>query len=76
MCYPIVQLPKGTDDSRRGEWRTPRMVVQAEVAVQREVVISGSNDGRERQCVCSPTSHPGSFRCRNHRANYNWTSHA
>lgn len=25
-----------------------------------------------KQCVCSPTIHPGSFRCRHHHADYKW----
>ncbi|KAM7274644.1 hypothetical protein ACFE04_016510 [Oxalis oulophora] len=25
-----------------------------------------------KQCACSPTSHPGSFRCRQHHADYVW----
>uniref|UniRef100_A0A803LNB7 Uncharacterized protein n=1 Tax=Chenopodium quinoa TaxID=63459 RepID=A0A803LNB7_CHEQI len=80
MCYSIVSFPTGANDEslggqpRRGTRRSPEMVV--EVVVQREVAISRGNDGREGQCVCSPTSHPGSFRCRNHRSDYKWTSHA
>ncbi|CAA6669978.1 unnamed protein product [Spirodela intermedia] len=26
----------------------------------------------EGGCICSPTSHPGSFRCRKHRRGYKW----
>lgn len=25
-----------------------------------------------KQCLCSPTKHPGSFRCRQHHAEYVW----
>ncbi|TMW93383.1 hypothetical protein EJD97_011813 [Solanum chilense] len=25
-----------------------------------------------KQCICSPTGHPGSFRCRHHHADYKW----
>ncbi|KAL3747507.1 hypothetical protein ACJRO7_016318 [Eucalyptus globulus] len=28
--------------------------------------------GSKRRCVCSPTLHPGSFRCRQHRAAFAW----
>ncbi|KAK3439213.1 hypothetical protein EUGRSUZ_C03849 [Eucalyptus grandis] len=28
--------------------------------------------GSKRRCLCSPTLHPGSFRCRHHRAEYAW----
>ena len=26
----------------------------------------------KKYCLCSPTHHPGSFRCRLHRADYAW----
>lgn len=29
-------------------------------------------DGSIKYCVCSPTRHPGSFRCRHHHAEYVW----
>ncbi|KAJ6862950.1 hypothetical protein NC652_039733 [Populus alba x Populus x berolinensis] len=25
-----------------------------------------------KKCLCSPTRHPGSFRCRHHRSDYVW----
>ncbi|KAL1533201.1 hypothetical protein AAHA92_33120 [Salvia divinorum] len=25
-------------------------------------------------CLCSPTSHPGSFRCRKHHGEYQWVN--
>ncbi|XVF49209.1 hypothetical protein PTKIN_Ptkin03bG0250100 [Pterospermum kingtungense] len=28
--------------------------------------------GSIRRCLCSPTKHPGSFRCRHHHAEYVW----
>ncbi|CAI0543239.1 unnamed protein product [Linum tenue] len=36
------------------------------------VVTGGDGGGGMRWCVCSPTTHPGSFRCRYHRAGYVW----
>ncbi|CAI0389944.1 unnamed protein product [Linum tenue] len=41
------------------------------------VIIAGGGEGgggggMMRWCVCSPTTHPGSFRCRYHRAVYVW----
>lgn len=32
----------------------------------------GSGSGAMKQCLCSPTLHPGSFRCRHHRSEYQW----
>ncbi|RRT45050.1 hypothetical protein B296_00031656 [Ensete ventricosum] len=34
--------------------------------VKRPVVGSSDGGGRRRMCMCSPTTHPGSFRCRLH----------
>ncbi|KAE9613948.1 hypothetical protein Lal_00016486 [Lupinus albus] len=34
---------------------------------------SGEDDGSiKKRCVCSPSQHPGSFRCRLHQAKYVW----
>ncbi|KAH0762371.1 hypothetical protein KY290_018444 [Solanum tuberosum] len=33
-------------------------------------VVAGAGMGK--QCICSPTIHPGSFRCRHHHADYKW----
>ncbi|GMY36008.1 Ly-6/neurotoxin protein [Fagus crenata] len=32
----------------------------------------GGGGGSIKQCVCSPTRHPGSFRCRQHHSGYAW----
>ncbi|CAD5190003.1 unnamed protein product [Musa acuminata subsp. malaccensis] len=34
---------------------------------KRPVVGSSDGGGRRRMCMCSPTTHPGSFRCRLHK---------
>lgn len=61
------------DRASHGAWQLRETIM--EVVVQREVAISDDNGGRDILCVCSPTSHPGSFRCRNHRGDCKWTSH-
>ncbi|KAG5621146.1 hypothetical protein H5410_006364 [Solanum commersonii] len=33
-------------------------------------VVAGA--GMAKQCICSPTIHLGSFRCRHHHADYKW----
>lgn len=33
-----------------------------------DVFVSSSTSGRGRTCLCSPSSHPGSFRCSLHRS--------
>ena len=69
MCYPGANLEPLA--KRRG---CP--VLRAPQAV--EATGGGGGGGRGgrggmlKQCVCSPTSHPGSFRCRHHQAEYVW----
>ncbi|KAJ1393508.1 hypothetical protein SESBI_34871 [Sesbania bispinosa] len=47
-------------------------------AVTREVHGGGGSSGEDgsikQRCVCSPSQHPGSFRCRQHQAKYVWRS--
>ncbi|KAL8230356.1 hypothetical protein R6Q57_000134 [Mikania cordata] len=49
-------------------------VNQAEMTVARQqAVVDGGEDARtKKQCLCSPTLHPGSFRCRHHYSEYVW----
>ena len=35
---------------------------------------SSGENGSVKRCVCSPSQHPGSFRCRRHQAKYVWHS--
>ncbi|KAH7865500.1 hypothetical protein Vadar_007465 [Vaccinium darrowii] len=42
------------------------------VATTRGGSGSGGGGGDVKQCICSPTRHPGSFRCRHHHAEYEW----
>lgn len=32
----------------------------------------GGESGSVKRCVCSPSQHPGSFRCRQHHGEYVW----
>lgn len=32
----------------------------------------GGDGLKSKQCVCSPSSHPGAFRCRIHHREYKW----
>ena len=85
MCYP-AGMPLGgfRDLTVHHRWfvlqlQAP-MVVEtvtrhASTAVAGEGSGGGGGDGGGslKQCVCSPTGHPGSFRCRQHHAaGYVW----
>ena len=53
--------------------RTRWYIPQAPTAVvEQEVARGGEPQGTMKQCLCSPTTHPGSFRCRNHHDAYVW----
>ncbi|KAL4583901.1 hypothetical protein LXL04_008486 [Taraxacum kok-saghyz] len=73
MCYPA-----GVSSTTRYELeiRIRRLTAAfATTAVNhREVGGGGGGEvGRvKKQCVCSPTIHPGSFRCRHHHSEYLW----
>ncbi|GLU09851.1 hypothetical protein SLE2022_266900 [Rubroshorea leprosula] len=52
--------------------RTPPVIT----TVRRTPSIRGTGEaggaGLTKRCVCSPSTHPGSFKCRHHRAEYLW----
>lgn len=68
MCYQrscyygVENLMK----SRRHVPHLPRTTV-AEDACR-----DGETQGTMKMCLCSPTNHPGSFRCRYHHNEYVW----
>ena len=46
------------------------------VLLQAAAAVAGSSSSgggsANMRCLCSPTGHPGSFRCRLHRSEYVW----
>ncbi|GFP99668.1 hypothetical protein PHJA_002110900 [Phtheirospermum japonicum] len=81
MCYP---LSAGCEDgqkstSPRRQVVTAVVVTTDEAARGPQVVNTGCGVGGEssqniKVCVCSPTGHPGSFRCRHHHGEYQWVN--
>ncbi|KAK4798787.1 hypothetical protein SAY86_031113 [Trapa natans] len=51
-------------------------VAEAAAEQSRPAQISGGDAGgsliTKKQCICSPTGHAGSFRCRHHQREYVW----
>lgn len=85
MCYPgaywVCQYsPAGPRRVVVSPVTPPPSAAVVEVARQQETVTTaeanggsgGVGGGGMRRCVCSPTNHPGSFRCRHHHAEYEW----
>ncbi|OIS96554.1 hypothetical protein A4A49_08814 [Nicotiana attenuata] len=72
MCYSGVPYWVGNQckRERRGGYRPV-----ARERVASEVSTGSIGAGMKKfQCVCSPTKHPGSFRCRHHHSEYKWVA--
>ncbi|KAG6669361.1 hypothetical protein I3843_01G230700 [Carya illinoinensis] len=78
MCHPDFFLVEVADDRRnRRRRRQPvwaeTATVEANQQAQTELAREVNRDGATKKyCMCSPTRHPGSFRCRYHRSEYIW----
>ncbi|OIT37911.1 hypothetical protein A4A49_11552 [Nicotiana attenuata] len=76
MCYPRGAHCVGVHDKlgeRRGRFVPPD--TREDVQIQVSSISTGNIGaavGMTKQCVCSPTHHPGSFRCRHHHSDYKW----
>ncbi|GAU39262.1 hypothetical protein TSUD_72010 [Trifolium subterraneum] len=63
--------------SRLNVCREVQIVVDSEAEQEPAAVVAGQSHGGEDgsiklKCVCSPSKHPGSFRCRQHQDKYVW----
>ncbi|KAI4347136.1 hypothetical protein L6164_007979 [Bauhinia variegata] len=72
-------------ESKNGGWlvfQAARVIVvqratgHASTAVTGEAAGGTCGEGGPKRCLCSPSQHPGSFRCRQHHANYVWRGSA
>ncbi|GMN50509.1 hypothetical protein TIFTF001_019670 [Ficus carica] len=78
MCYSgnLALVTSHRDLVLRRRW----YVLQANMAVDNHVhapgfaVGEGGGGSVKSYCLCSPTRHPGSFRCRQHHGEYAWGS--
>ncbi|OMO58020.1 hypothetical protein COLO4_34908 [Corchorus olitorius] len=68
MCY--VTVPSV---GKRG-LEVQRLLQASLMAAARRhpATTTGGGGGSMKQCLCSPTKHPGSFRCRHHQGEYVW----
>lgn len=82
MCYPGSASLVGIRElSVQSRWFVLQAPIGVEAVTRRAstAVVGGAAEGgggcsgSVKQCVCSPTRHPGSFRCRQHHAaGYVW----
>ncbi|KAF2304878.1 hypothetical protein GH714_039248 [Hevea brasiliensis] len=75
MCNPVVPLVSHAR-TLVGERRWlvfPAVETTVTEDARTETVAAGGGGGLIKWCVCSPTRHPGSFRCRHHHADYEWS---
>uniref|UniRef100_A0A0D9V6G8 Uncharacterized protein n=1 Tax=Leersia perrieri TaxID=77586 RepID=A0A0D9V6G8_9ORYZ len=74
MCHPgLPPLPPGCEAKRR---RTPPVVAAPPVPRREQPHQAAPQQHQHHYCVCSPTAHRGSFRCRWHRGGYEWVGAA
>ncbi|GJN17491.1 hypothetical protein PR202_gb04562 [Eleusine coracana subsp. coracana] len=72
MCHPgLPPLPPGCSVTRRRD-RQAGVVASPPVAALARPTAAAQHTQPHYLCVCSPTTHRGSFRCRWHRSGYEW----
>lgn len=79
MCYPLGAYVEGGPKCCSSRRQPVAAAAEVVVAGQRQMVNSGGGLGEggggvTKRCVCSPTGHPGSFRCRHHHGEYQWVN--
>ncbi|MFS7974260.1 hypothetical protein Hanom_Chr09g00866491 [Helianthus anomalus] len=80
MCYPPpAAAAAAAVPSIIGYDLETRIRRFAALAMTMNHAVVGGGGGEEvskvkKQCLCSPTHHPGSFRCRHHHSEYIWTA--
>ncbi|KAJ7969625.1 Ly-6/neurotoxin-like protein [Quillaja saponaria] len=84
MCHPGLTFVGLKISAVHGRWLAlpaAHGVVEtvrghASRVAAREAAAGGGNRTNQealiKRCLCSPTQHPGSFRCRQHHAEYVW----
>lgn len=79
MCYPNGHRVVANDPVKQNrilvatvQEDTPQQVAAGASVRIRLEGGGGASGGVTKQCVCSPTRHPGSFRCRYHHTEYKW----
>lgn len=80
MCHPDFPLVGVNHDwkNRRRQFAWAAGMATVEVVNQQAPielprgVDGGGASATKKYCLCSPTRHPGSFRCRYHRSKYIW----
>ncbi|KAL2321256.1 hypothetical protein Fmac_030225 [Flemingia macrophylla] len=67
MCHPGASFVE-----RQGFFVHTRWLVFQLPPRQLHGVATSQQSASVKRCVCSPSQHPGSFRCRLHHADYVW----
>ncbi|PIA65068.1 hypothetical protein AQUCO_00100507v1 [Aquilegia coerulea] len=84
MCHPGFPSFDGGEKTEQTRWFMLQVAAMVQAmnlpgAIDRRgdgVIGVGGHGGVagliSKQCLCSPTKHPGSFRCRQHHSEYQW----
>lgn len=76
MCCSGSALTSPRDLALRRRWQA--LQADTVAAAPEAVHVAGEDGGAggettvKQYCLCSPTQHPGSFRCRQHHGEYAW----
>lgn len=81
MCYPYLAGDYQSENHRRRLVSLMAAAMEEATTARQppQVVniggrLAGGGGGAVRVCLCSPTNHPGSFRCRQHHGEYQWVN--
>ncbi|BAU02847.1 uncharacterized protein HKW66_Vig0123450 [Vigna angularis] len=71
MCHPGLPFLNREAFMLRRRW-----LLSAVPGQPRDGGGSSGESGSAKRCACSPSQHPGSFRCRLHHGEYVWRGRA
>ncbi|KAL3824349.1 hypothetical protein ACJIZ3_020378 [Penstemon smallii] len=75
MCYPAADRKGTTLSASSGRQSVlPEAAREQQQRVNTNSGLAEVGGGTTKVCLCSPTSHPGSFRCRQHHGQYQWVN--
>ncbi|KAI3962603.1 hypothetical protein MKW98_008470 [Papaver atlanticum] len=77
MCHPCIPLINYSDEEKRMMMLIREVIRRGHHDQVVEMVVSPAaatttSTMKVQYCLCSPTQHPGSFRCKHHQNGYQW----
>ncbi|KAI3850379.1 hypothetical protein MKW92_005399 [Papaver armeniacum] len=78
MCHPCIPVITISDEEKRMMMLIREAIrrghhdQEVEMVVSTAAAATTSSTTKVQYCLCSPTQHPGSFRCKHHQNEYQW----